>query len=87
MNIARITTKGQVTLPKAVRERLGAKRGDLLAFELAEGDRMVIRTLKQKPLSALYGALPATRKHPGKEAVRQEVGRAVGKSLGQRKAR
>jgi AbrB family looped-hinge helix DNA binding protein len=79
MEFARITTKGQVTLPKAVRERLGAERGDLLAFEPADGDRMVIRTLKRQPLSALYGALPPTRPHPGKAVVRREVGKALGR--------
>ncbi len=32
MNRTRITTKGQVTVPKAVRERLGLRPGDELEF-------------------------------------------------------
>jgi antitoxin PrlF len=36
---ARITSKGQVTIPKAVREALGIKERDSLLFEL-EGDEV-----------------------------------------------
>lgn len=31
---AKITSKGQVTIPAEVREALGLKRGDMLAFEV-----------------------------------------------------
>lgn len=77
MQIARMTTKGQVTIPKTVRERLQAKQGDLLVFEFTEGGDLKVRSLSQKPLSALFGALPATRPYPGKAAVRDEVGKKL----------
>ncbi len=38
---ARVTAKGQVTVPKAVREALGIKEGDALVFRLV-GDRAVV---------------------------------------------
>ncbi len=38
---ARVTSKGQVTVPKAVREALGVNAGDALIFRI-EGNRAVI---------------------------------------------
>lgn len=38
---ARITSKGQVTVPKAVREALGIKVGDVVVFRV-DGDRAVL---------------------------------------------
>jgi antitoxin PrlF len=73
MNVAKISTKGQVTLPAEVRKRLGASTGDFLVFEEAEGDAVTIRPLKRRSIAELYGSLPATRPFPGKSAVRAEV--------------
>jgi AbrB family looped-hinge helix DNA binding protein len=39
---AKITSKGQVTIPVEVREALGLKRGDLLAFEV-RAEYVVVR--------------------------------------------
>ena len=36
MNESMWTAKGQVTIPMAVREALGLKRGDLVSWELAD---------------------------------------------------
>lgn len=38
---ARVTSKGQVTVPKAVREALGVSDGDAIIFRI-EGNRAVI---------------------------------------------
>ena len=38
---ARVSTKGQVTIPKAVREALGLHEGDAVVFRL-EGSRAVL---------------------------------------------
>ena len=38
---ARVTSKGQVTVPKAVREALGIEEGDEVVFRV-EGDRAVL---------------------------------------------
>ena len=39
---AKITSKGQVTIPKDVREAMGLKEGDYLVFE-PEDDRIIVR--------------------------------------------
>lgn len=36
MNMPRMTTKGQVTIPKEIRERFGVKPGDIVEFILKE---------------------------------------------------
>lgn len=42
MATATITSKGQITLPKQIRERLGVKTGDRIAFrERSDGSIMV----------------------------------------------
>jgi AbrB family looped-hinge helix DNA binding protein len=42
---ARLTSKGQVTIPKVVREALGVKEGDDVAFRL-EGNRAVLTSTR-----------------------------------------
>lgn len=39
---SRVTSKGQVTIPKPVRERLGIKPGSVVDFELSEDGRVVL---------------------------------------------
>ena len=78
MVIARVTTKGQVTIPAEVRKALDIGEGDDLLFEVVEAGETRLRVLKRGRLSDLYGALPATRPYPGKEEVRTEVGQGLG---------
>jgi AbrB family looped-hinge helix DNA binding protein len=44
MAIATVTSKGQVTVPKAIRERLGIREGDKLEFNIDEEGRIVVRS-------------------------------------------
>jgi AbrB family looped-hinge helix DNA binding protein len=37
-----VTTKGQVTIPKPIRDRLGIVPGDAVVFELASDGRIVL---------------------------------------------
>lgn len=51
MEISRITSKGQTTIPRRVRERLGLNPGDILEYSV-EDDRIVMR--KVGPQADLY---------------------------------
>lgn len=42
MKFSRITSRGQTTIPKSIREAAGLYAGDVLAFE-TDGDRVVVR--------------------------------------------
>jgi len=81
MALARVTTKGQVTIPAEVRKALDIGEGDDLLFEVVKAGEARIRVLKRRRLSDLYGTLPATRPYPGKEAVRTEIGHGLGERL------
>ena len=41
--VATLTSKGQITLPKSIRQALGADTGSKLAFELRGGEVVVTR--------------------------------------------
>lgn len=59
-----MTTKGQVTVPREIRERLGLKSGDKLAFTMLSDGTVVMRP-KTRRLAELAGSL--TR--PGQPSV------------------
>ena len=81
MSTARVTSKGQVTIPAEVRRALKIDQGDDLVFHVTSERSAELRVQKRQRLSDLYGALPAARQYPGKEAIREEVGRELGKAL------
>ncbi len=51
--ITRISSKGQVTIPKEIREYLGLRPGDRLEFEVVDGN--VIVRLSRKPSDSILG--------------------------------
>ena len=51
MDVATLTAKGQVTVPKAVREALGLRQGDRLSWELEDGS---VRVRAIAPLDLTY---------------------------------
>jgi len=42
MYVARVTRKGQVTIPKEIREKLGIKEGDYVAF-IIEDNKVILK--------------------------------------------
>jgi antitoxin PrlF len=49
---AKVTSKGQLTIPKEVRRVLGVREGDSLVFEVGEGDSEEIRVrVDRKPVT------------------------------------
>lgn len=60
MELARVTAKGQATIPKRIREAAHIREGDMLAFELDGNNRIVIRRIESSidvELSALQETL------------------------------
>ena len=53
---ATLTSKGQMTIPKAIRESLGMKAGDRMTFTLMP-DGIVVLRVKNKRVSDLGGIL------------------------------
>lgn len=48
MNTATVTSKGQVTIPKKVRELMAIKTGDRLAFDLEEDGRLRVSRVRHE---------------------------------------
>lgn len=55
MATATITSKGQVTIPKKIRDKLGLKPGDKVDFEVEKGDLKVSR--KKYSIEETFGML------------------------------
>lgn len=56
--VAKITSKGQITLPKEIRELLGVESGDSVRFEVHDGK---VEVYPQKPrldFQSMIGLLP-----------------------------
>lgn len=53
---ATLTSKGQTTIPKEIRDELGMKPGDRMTFTLMP-DATVVMRVKNKSISDLVGAL------------------------------
>ena len=53
---ATLTSKGQMTIPKAIRDSLGMKAGDRMTFTLMP-DGVVVLRVKNKRVSDLGGIL------------------------------
>lgn len=54
---ARVTSKGQVTIPREVRERLGIRAGDRLLFAVAEDGSVAVQKVASRALDDLVGLL------------------------------
>ncbi|MDX1251240.1 MAG: AbrB/MazE/SpoVT family DNA-binding domain-containing protein [Gammaproteobacteria bacterium] len=52
-----VAERGQVTIPKSLREKLGIRPGTILDFEVENG-RLVARKKALDPVSAVIGCLP-----------------------------
>lgn len=63
-----MTTKGQVTVPRDIRDRLGLKSGDKMAFTMLSDGTVVMRPKTQR-LAHLAGSL--TRPGQPKVAVEE----------------
>ena len=64
MALATLTSKGQVTIPKVVRDALRLHTGDKVEFVITEGEEALIRPIT-KTVDDVFGRLH----RPGREPV------------------
>lgn len=82
---ARLTSKGQLTIPVEIRRRYDLTTGDEVEF-IAEKKGAYLVPLKRRHLLELAGALPASKPWPGMARARAIAGKKRGVDL-DRKAR
>lgn len=83
MALAKVTYKGQVTIPRNVRRALGIEAGDSLFFRV-ENDRAVVTPVRRRRLTEFFGIFSEYAKDkpwPGMDAVRKEYRREGGEQL------
>ena len=72
MQTAKVTSKGQITIPKNVREKLGLKTGAGVAFEEKGGVFYIRKSVTKSPFDKWVGAFK-TRKLQKTDAIIEEL--------------
>jgi len=73
MELARVTAKGQATIPKRIREAAHIREGDMLAFDMDSNNRIIIKRIDPPidvELSALQETLSEWNSHRDEEVWR-----------------
>lgn len=81
LQLTTITTKGQVTIPEAVRSALGASVGDKVAFTDVVHDKkqVTIKIIPSRSIEELYGSLATPVRYIPHEKARKIAARSLGK--------
>ncbi len=78
MATSTLTSKGQITVPKAIRDHLSIETGDRVDFMITEDGTVEVRVL-ERPLDELYGFLH----RPGVAVVSlEQIDEAIGEGRG-----
>jgi len=76
MSEAKMTTKGQITVPKDVRLKLGLRPGDRVRF-IVEDDGRVRLLPAKRDISELVGMLPKPKRALTLEEMDEAIAQAV----------
>lgn len=74
--LATLTSKGQVTIPKAARAALNLNPGDRIEFVFADNGRLFLLPVT-RPVSTLKGMLPKPSKPVTLEAMEAAITQAI----------
>jgi antitoxin PrlF len=74
MITAKVTSKGQVTIPKEVRERLGVRAGEDIGFEEREGLFVVSKVVTKSPFDKWVGKLKHLKGRRSDDLIKEARG-------------
>lgn len=86
MSRARISEKGQITIPAAIRHALGLRPGDEVGF-IADTPQPRLIPLPRSRVGDLYGVLATPRTLPGRDEARRKVAEALAQHYDRRARR
>ncbi len=84
MASSKVTSKGQITIPKAIRERLGLEEGSVLEFVADETGNIFLRPRADDGTDRVFGAL---REFAPRQPITVDEMKAVVKARAARKVR
>jgi AbrB family looped-hinge helix DNA binding protein len=84
---ARMTSKGQLTVPAPVREFFALKAGDTVDFYLDERTRSVRMRARNRPISSIFGALGKYVDAKVRSVTPEETDQAIGDAIAEDDAR
>ena len=77
MAVATMTSKGQLTVPKEIRDRLGLKPGDKVELVPCGEQAVTLRKRRQLSLKEVMGSLPTNGISRSFDELEQDLGDAI----------
>ena len=74
MITAKVTSKGQITLPKKIRERLGVRPGEYVGFEEKDNLLVISKVVTKSPFDKWVGTLKHLRGQRSDDLLRESRG-------------
>jgi AbrB family looped-hinge helix DNA binding protein len=74
MITAKVTSKGQITLPKKIRERLGVRPGEDVGFEEKDNLLVISKVVTKSPFDKWVGTLKHLRGQRSDDLLREARG-------------
>jgi AbrB family looped-hinge helix DNA binding protein len=79
--IATMTSKGQLTVPKEIRERLGLEPGDKVELVLNDKGAVTMRKRRRLRLDEVFGTLPTNGVTATLDQMEDDLGDAIVESV------
>ena len=73
MNVGKMSKKGQIVIPKEIREKFGIKPGDAIIFRI-QGNTVILEKIKEKMSEILKNSKPIENSLIFQGKLREEWG-------------
>ena len=81
MAVATMTSKGQLTVPKEIRDRLGLEPGDKVELLPSGEGAVTMRKRRRLRLDEVFGTLPTNGVNATVEQMEEDLGAAIVESV------
>ena len=71
MNVGKMSKKGQIVIPKEIREKFGIKPGDAVIFKI-QGNKVIIEKIQEKMSEILINSKPIEKGLDFQKKLRDE---------------
>jgi len=71
MNVGKMSKKGQIVIPKEIREKFGIKPGDAVIFRI-QGNKVIIEKIQEKMSEILINSKPIEKSLDFQKKLRDE---------------